>query len=144
MLPPDPGFGAAPAAATALIREEDCIGCFKCVRACPVDAIMGAPGFMHTVITRECTGCGLCLPPCPVDCIELRELAEGESPSWSAPTARRRADERRARLARDALEESRARDARRLGEGARARRAALVQAAIERVRTRKQRGSDEG
>ncbi len=55
----------------ARIREADCIGCFLCIRACPVDAIIGAPGFMHTVIEDECTGCGLCVPACPVDCIDL-------------------------------------------------------------------------
>ena len=57
--------------AVALIDEAACIGCTACIRACPVDAIMGASKFMHTVISDECTGCGLCLPPCPVDCIEM-------------------------------------------------------------------------
>lgn len=55
----------------ALIDENLCIGCVKCIRACPVDAILGAPKKMHTVITQECTGCGLCIAPCPVDCISL-------------------------------------------------------------------------
>ncbi len=55
----------------ARIRERECIGCFFCIRACPVDAIIGAPGFMHTVIEAECTGCELCVPACPVDCIDL-------------------------------------------------------------------------
>ncbi len=55
----------------AVIREEECIGCTKCIRACPVDAILGAAKLMHTVIGAECTGCELCLPPCPVDCIDL-------------------------------------------------------------------------
>ena len=57
--------------AVALIDEAACIGCTACIRACPVDAIMGARKFMHTVISDECTGCGLCLPPCPVDCIDM-------------------------------------------------------------------------
>ena len=61
----------APEPALARIREAECIGCFLCIRACPVDAIIGAPGFMHTVIEDECTGCELCLPACPVDCIDL-------------------------------------------------------------------------
>lgn len=52
------------------IREEDCIGCAKCIAVCPVDAILGSPKQMHTVIADECIGCDLCLPPCPVDCIE--------------------------------------------------------------------------
>ncbi len=55
----------------AIIREEDCIGCAKCIEACPVDAIVGTAKWMHTVITDECTGCDLCLPPCPVDCIDM-------------------------------------------------------------------------
>jgi len=57
--------------AVALIDEARCIGCTRCIDACPVDAIAGAQGFMHTVIAAYCTGCELCLPPCPVDCIDL-------------------------------------------------------------------------
>lgn len=57
--------------AVARIREEDCIGCTKCIQACPVDAILGAAKYMHTVLGDECTGCGLCVEPCPVDCIEM-------------------------------------------------------------------------
>ncbi|TVS09104.1 MAG: electron transport complex subunit RsxB [Gammaproteobacteria bacterium] len=56
----------------ASIREAECIGCTLCIAACPVDAIVGARGFTHTVIESECTGCDLCLPPCPVDCIDMR------------------------------------------------------------------------
>ncbi|NQY42640.1 MAG: RnfABCDGE type electron transport complex subunit B [Legionellales bacterium] len=52
------------------VREKDCIGCTKCIKACPVDAIIGAAKKMHTVIKKECTGCNLCIPACPVDCIE--------------------------------------------------------------------------
>jgi electron transport complex protein RnfB len=55
----------------ARIIEADCIGCTKCIQACPVDAIAGARQAMHAVIGPLCTGCGLCLPPCPVDCIVL-------------------------------------------------------------------------
>jgi electron transport complex protein RnfB len=55
----------------ALIVEADCIGCTKCIQACPVDAIVGGAKFMHTVLEDLCTGCGLCLPPCPVDCIQM-------------------------------------------------------------------------
>jgi electron transport complex protein RnfB len=60
--------------AVAYIREAECIGCTKCIQACPVDAIVGAARLMHTVITDECTGCDLCAEPCPVDCIEMRPL----------------------------------------------------------------------
>ncbi|TYK64916.1 electron transport complex subunit RsxB [Colwellia echini] len=60
----------------AFIIEEDCIGCTKCIQACPVDAIIGAAKQMHTIIIDECTGCDLCVAPCPVDCIEMREIPE--------------------------------------------------------------------
>lgn len=53
------------------VDEDICIGCTKCIQACPTDAIIGAPKQMHTVIPADCTGCGLCLPPCPVNCIEF-------------------------------------------------------------------------
>lgn len=62
----------------AVIREEECIGCTKCIQACPVDAILGSSRQMHTVITDECIGCKLCLPPCPVDCIDLITLEKPE------------------------------------------------------------------
>lgn len=57
----------------AVIREDECIGCTKCISACPVDAIIGSAKLMHTVITDLCTGCELCIAPCPVDCIDLVE-----------------------------------------------------------------------
>lgn len=59
----------------ALIIEEDCIGCTKCIKACPVDAIIGGSKHMHTVLADYCTGCELCIPACPVDCIDLIECA---------------------------------------------------------------------
>lgn len=59
----------------AFIDESICIGCTHCRDVCPVDAIVGAHQFMHTIIANECTGCELCLPPCPVDCIEMRTVA---------------------------------------------------------------------
>lgn len=61
--------------AVAIIDEAACIGCYHCRNACPVDAIVGAHQFMHTVIASECTGCELCVAPCPVDCITMRPLS---------------------------------------------------------------------
>ncbi|KXF82116.1 electron transport complex subunit RsxB [Enterovibrio coralii] len=55
----------------AFIREDDCIGCTKCIQACPVDAIIGSTKAIHTVLKDECTGCDLCVAPCPTDCIEM-------------------------------------------------------------------------
>ena len=72
-----------------VIREEDCIGCTKCIQACPIDAILGSAKMMHTIITDECTGCDLCIPPCPVDCIDIITLPI-TSQNWrpEAPDAR--------------------------------------------------------
>lgn len=67
----NPANGVEKPKALALIDEAICIGCTKCIQACPVDAIVGASKLMHTVIAELCTGCELCLPPCPVDCIEM-------------------------------------------------------------------------
>ena len=60
----------------ALIDEQTCIGCTRCIQACPVDAILGVARQMHTVIARECIGCELCVPVCPVDCITLQSARE--------------------------------------------------------------------
>ena len=68
----NPVHGTEAAPQVAWIDESRCIGCARCLAPCPVDAIVGASKFMHTVLTERCTGCELCLPPCPVDCIELR------------------------------------------------------------------------
>lgn len=81
--------------ALAKIKEEDCIGCTKCIQACPVDAIIGTAKRMHVVLTHECTGCGLCVDPCPVDCIEMLPL---EQPAYQPETAKTRFQARQARL----------------------------------------------
>ena len=70
--PLNPQFGEHKAPLRAVIIEEDCIGCVKCISACPVDAIIGAAKQSHTIIGDECTGCALCIAPCPVDCIILQ------------------------------------------------------------------------
>lgn len=72
--PLNPLFGQHKPKAAAFIIEEDCIGCVKCIQACPVDAIVGAAKLMHTVIASECTGCELCLEPCPMDCIVMKPV----------------------------------------------------------------------
>jgi len=65
----------------AFIHESECIGCTKCIQACPVDAIVGATRQMHTIIADECTGCELCVAPCPTDCIEMLPIAINEQ-NW--------------------------------------------------------------
>ena len=71
VLPLDPAHGFEKPRMLARIVEADCIGCTKCIQACPVDAIVGAAKHMHTVIEPLCTGCELCVPACPVDCIVM-------------------------------------------------------------------------
>lgn len=70
-IPLDAEHGIEDVRKVAYIREDECIGCTKCIQACPVDAILGAAKLMHTVIVDECTGCDLCVEPCPVDCIDM-------------------------------------------------------------------------
>lgn len=72
-------FGVHKPRSVAVIDEAQCIGCVKCIVACPVDAIVGAAKWMHTVIAAECTGCELCIAPCPVDCITLLPLENPDS-----------------------------------------------------------------
>ncbi|GEA10425.1 electron transport complex subunit RsxB [Alteromonas sp. KUL49] len=79
--PLDAAHGEEDVKKVAYIREDECIGCTKCIQACPVDAILGAAKHMHTVITDECTGCDLCVDPCPVDCIDMLPAEETTS-SW--------------------------------------------------------------
>jgi electron transport complex protein RnfB len=69
--PLDAEHGREDVRKVAYIREDECIGCTKCIQACPVDAILGSAKHMHTVIVSECTGCDLCVEPCPVDCIDM-------------------------------------------------------------------------
>lgn len=81
-------------ASLAVIREAECIGCTKCIQACPVDAIIGSAKLMHSVIAHECTGCGLCVEPCPVDCIEMVGLPEAQ---YDTNVARERFNARKIR-----------------------------------------------
>lgn len=86
----------------AIIHEERCIGCTKCIQACPVDAIVGAHQYMHTVIADECIGCELCITPCPMDCIEMVAAPHSELPrEEKTKHAKLRVQARRLRLARE-------------------------------------------
>ena len=101
--PLDPANGVEKRRAVAIIDTEQCIDCTLCIRACPVDAIIGASKQLHTVVTSLCSGCELCVAPCPVDCIVMVP-AVGEDERWDQPrrdAARERHDARRARLARE-------------------------------------------
>ncbi|HYL18800.1 MAG TPA: electron transport complex subunit RsxB [Burkholderiales bacterium] len=113
VLPLNPANGQERGRTAALIDESLCIGCTLCIQACPVDAIVGAPKLMHTVLLQHCTGCDLCLPPCPVDCIAMVELSEltRRGAVIADRTSEQRAAEARSRYA---LHQSRAaeRDAR--------------------------------
>ena len=87
VIPLDEEHGEeSPRAGVAFIREDECIGCTKCIQACPVDAILGAAKQMHTVIVSECTGCDLCVEPCPVDCIDMIYEEESlQNWQWQLP-----------------------------------------------------------
>jgi electron transport complex protein RnfB len=154
----DVSRGSAPAQ-IAYIREAECIGCTKCIQACPVDAIVGAAKLMHTVIIDECTGCDLCVAPCPVDCIEMHplplnsvlpivgglafSLEEQRARAAKRDHARRRFEQRNARLQREEQQKTAEREAR-------AQRVVQpsetildpVQAALERVRAQKAANAD--
>ena len=104
--PLNPDYGVEAAPTVAVIDEDACIGCTKCIVACPVDAIIGTGKRMHTMIASECTGCELCIPPCPVDCIAM--VATAAQPlsriavMERAKLAQRRYEDRAQRLAREA------------------------------------------
>ncbi len=106
---PDPAFGPRRARRTAVIDEARCIGCALCIQACPVDAIVGAARYLHTVLATHCTGCDLCGPRCPVDCIDMHTVTvTPDNRGWRWPEyppefvtdARRRTAEHDARAAR--------------------------------------------
>lgn len=158
VIPINPVNGIERPRPVAFIDEALCIGCTLCIQACPVDAIVGAAKQMHTIVSDLCTGCDLCVAPCPVDCIAMIEVTPGKTgwDAWSqaqADAARERHDFRTARLQREKEEN----DARLAAKAAaklkevqsetpisdaekteQARKKAIIQAAIERARLKKE------
>ena len=105
----NPANGVEAPPRLAWIDEARCIGCARCLAPCPVDAIVGAAKFMHTVLAEHCTGCELCVAPCPVDCIEMRP---GSVPAAHLPDLNRaRFDAHTERLNMRVRERQRALDA---------------------------------
>ncbi len=94
----DPACGQHVPRQLARIREAECIGCAKCLQACPVDAIIGAAQRMHTVLADDCTGCALCVAPCPVDCIEMLPHPRSRLSAAESAQARARFQARQRRL----------------------------------------------
>lgn len=105
-LPLDPECGTEGPPAVAWIDARACIGCARCLPACPVDAILGARQYLHTVLESDCTGCELCVSSCPVDCIVMRPRASDQAPPAAADN-RDRFQARQARLRRAAQERGR-------------------------------------
>ncbi len=154
-LPLDAAFGIEAERAVAVIDEAWCIGCTLCIKACPVDAIFGAPKAMHAVLSADCTGCELCIPACPVDCISMEAVTPGLTgwanwPAEQAQAARQRFDARNARLAREALAQNarlEAKAAHKLkhldelthaaaDEAEKQRKRAVIEAALQRARAK--------
>lgn len=156
VVPLDPAHGAESVRRLAVIDETWCIGCTLCIKACPVDCIVGASKRMHTVVEDWCTGCELCLPACPVDCITMEPVGS-EATGWAAWSAdqadhaRHRYRQRQARLVADQrAQEARlaAKAAAKLADLAAAsgisdpqalqRKRSVIEAALSRARARQQ------
>ncbi|WP_175688522.1 electron transport complex subunit RsxB [Burkholderia anthina] len=170
VIPLNPVNGSEHPRAVAFIDESLCIGCTLCMQACPVDAIVGAPKQMHTIVESLCTGCDLCVPPCPVDCIAMVPVT-GDRTGWDAwsqaqaDAARERHDRRLARQRRE-REAAEARAAARRAakpapaagqpdtqpaapgaapaDDADAKKRAIIAAALERARKKKEELSAQG
>jgi len=163
VIPLNPANGLERPRPCAVIDESLCIGCTLCIQACPVDAIIGAAKQMHTVISDLCTGCDLCVAPCPVDCISMVDVT-GSKTGWEAWTqqqaddARERHDFRTFRLKREKQENDErlaAKAAAKLiaieteaasspeQQTEQARKKAIIQAAIERARLKKEQQAEQ-
>jgi Na+-translocating ferredoxin:NAD+ oxidoreductase subunit B len=160
VLPLNPAHGVEGPRRIAVIDETWCIGCTLCIKACPVDCIVGASKQMHTVIEGDCTGCELCIPACPVDCISLENVTGSASgwQAWSADQAQRAQAQYRFRSRR--LERAREENDLRLAERAQQkladlaaasqltdpaalqRKQAVVEAALARARARQASSAD--
>ena len=154
VAPLDPEHGREGPRLLAVIDETWCIGCTLCIKACPVDCIVGASKLMHTVVADDCTGCELCIPVCPVDCIALVP-ATGTRTGWDAwspeqaarsrqqyqqrrqrrERAQRENDERLARKAAEKLADMAA-ASRHTDPQVLARKRAVVEAALARAASR--------
>lgn len=142
--PLNTAYGHPTSPAVAIIDETQCIGCTFCLRACPVDAIVGAAKHMHTVLTDICTGCERCIAPCPMDCISMEPVPAPATPEirlQSVDHARERYRIRSIRLARDQRssikepeQEIQITNTSAVTQQTANRKQAIIQAAIERAR----------
>ncbi len=142
LLPLNSAHGIEKPRALARIVEADCIGCTKCIQACPVDAIIGASKLMHTVIADDCTGCELCVPACPVDCIVLEPMPAAQLDIAHADAAREHFQRREARLARQRAEQAAELAARKAAVDAAPTAANPVRAALARAQAKNQGRSE--
>lgn len=147
--PVDPSCGSTTERHIASIDPKHCIGCTLCIKACPVDAIVGSSKRRHAVIADLCTGCELCIPPCPVDCIDMIFMPEhahwGQTQAFSA---RQRMQERNARLIRQKNEQTERLEAKAIHkldeiqqtpspEAEHNKKQAIIEAALARARARR-------
>ncbi len=137
VLPLNQAHGIEKPRMLARIVEADCIGCTKCIQACPVDAIVGASKLMHTVLADDCTGCELCVAACPVDCIELVPMPPKQIDEAHAGAAREHFQRREARMARERAEREAELAARKAAVDGGAQRNP-VQEALARAKAKKQ------
>lgn len=118
----------------AEIDANECIGCTKCIQACPVDAIVGAPKLMHFIVADDCTGCSLCVEPCPVDCITMHEIPEAR---YDKNRARGRFAARLVRLDNNAREQQSKKNLDALSKTSIHSKQAFIQEALQRVKQKK-------